>query len=83
MDQIAAFALQEAAINGNGFSGRFILTDGFDLLQNPGIENADYTGRFYGTDAGGVGGSLSAVITSDNQPDYLMQGAFLGEEELK
>lgn len=76
---LVAFELDEGSIVQNGFSDSFSATQGNALFVNPVVEDANYTGRFFGVDGGAVGVTISGVLTSDDEPDYLIQGALVGE----
>ncbi len=76
---LVAFELAETSIVQNGFSDSFSATQSNEIFVNPVVEDANYTGRFFGVDGGAVGVTVSGVLTSDDEPDYLIQGALVGE----
>ncbi len=76
----SSYDLSKADINGNTFSGTFVVSASNPLDAGQSATDTVYDGRFFGTDGDAASGGIGLTITESGQQPIYVQGAFLAEE---
>ena len=73
-----SYEMESTAITGNGFSGNISVVGSLQPGQT--LQDAEYQGNFYGSDAEAVGGTIDMTIQDGAESPIFIQGGFVADE---